>query len=127
MTNKRFFPSSKRPQQRRTLPPLPIEAHGFAAYAAAMAAAQSPTVFPLSSRGASNHPPPNQPQPKEDHQICYGIEASMLRSTSGIYGIEDSYYEDGINGNFTTTSRKCKRFFCIIVITDGGFKVIMIF
>jgi hypothetical protein len=106
------FPQSKRPQQRRTLPPLPIEAHNFAAFAsaaaaAAMAAAQSPTVFPIpaSSRNASNHPPPNQPQPKEDHQICYGIEASMLRSTSGIYGIEDSYYEDGINGNFTTTRK----------------------
>uniref|UniRef100_A0AC35U672 SH3 domain-containing protein n=1 Tax=Rhabditophanes sp. KR3021 TaxID=114890 RepID=A0AC35U672_9BILA len=31
-----------------------------------------------------------------DHQLCYGIESTMLRSACTI---EDSYYEDGLNGN----------------------------
>uniref|UniRef100_A0AAF5DM94 SH3 domain-containing protein n=1 Tax=Strongyloides stercoralis TaxID=6248 RepID=A0AAF5DM94_STRER len=32
----------------------------------------------------------------EDHQLCYGIESAIIRSTCTI---EDSYYEDGLNGN----------------------------
>uniref|UniRef100_A0A0N4ZHG7 SH3 domain-containing protein n=1 Tax=Parastrongyloides trichosuri TaxID=131310 RepID=A0A0N4ZHG7_PARTI len=31
-----------------------------------------------------------------DHQLCYGIESTIIRSTCTI---EDSYYEDGLNGN----------------------------
>jgi len=57
---------------------------------------QSP-IFP----NTSNIPSRQQGNQKDDHQICFGIEASMIRSASGVsYGMEDSYYEDGINGNF---------------------------
>ncbi|KAI6230881.1 JNK-interacting protein 1 [Aphelenchoides fujianensis] len=35
-----------------------------------------------------------------DYQLSYGIEQSLVRSSTN-YGLEDSYYEDGLNGNAT--------------------------
>jgi hypothetical protein len=40
-----------------------------------------------------------------DYQLSYGIESSLVRSTTN-YGLEDSYYEDGLNGNATHFSQR---------------------
>ncbi|KAI6193503.1 JNK-interacting protein 1 [Aphelenchoides besseyi] len=60
-------------------------------------------------------PPPNSLPPRgaiasqlgheHDYQLSYGIEQSLVRSTTN-YGLEDSYYEDGLNGNSTHFDRK---------------------
>lgn len=36
---------------------------------------------------------------KDYHHLSYGIDESCMVRSSTNYGMEDSYYEDGINGN----------------------------
>ncbi|KAI6184972.1 JNK-interacting protein 1 [Aphelenchoides bicaudatus] len=113
------------PQQRRlpTLPQSPTEQFAYSGMSAKMASPtsngyvksqQQPArneqiVHPLLSK--HTQPPPQGSLPPKgtiasqlghthDYQLSYGIESSLVRSTTN-YGLEDSYYEDGLNGNAT--------------------------
>ncbi|CAD5213668.1 unnamed protein product [Bursaphelenchus xylophilus] len=92
----------------RRLPTLPVEG-ASAQYNMYNGPSGSATNVPIVPKYIPRHAPPsNQIIPRgtmasqaghrHEYQLSYGIEQSLVRSSTN-YGLEDSYYEDGLNGN----------------------------